>query len=431
MARPVTPLTDPKCEAAKPREKEYKLFDGQGLYLAVKPSGSKVWRFKFTRPDGRAGLATFGNYPALSLKAARQRRAAALELLAHGQDPIEAAKVAKIEAANARANTFRVMAEEWHAACALKWSPGHAATVWRNLELHVLPGLGGRPLGELKTRDLMQPLKAVEKRGTLELAGRLRQYITGIMRMAVQHGLIDSNPANDLKGATTTRKNNHRPALALDRLPELLQRIEADSGRPLTRYAVSLTLLVFIRSSELRFARWSEIDSGRAMWEIPGQRKAIEGVKFSHRGAKMGTPHLVPLSRQTLELLEQVRQLTGRFDLVFPGDHYHYKPMSENTVNKALRRMGYDTKVDVCGHGFRTMACSALVESGLWTKDAVERQMSHQERDTVRGAYIHKAEHLDERRLMVQWWADYLDANRERFISPYEFGRVLEGSGNE
>lgn len=430
MARQVTPLTDSKCEAAKPREKEYKLFDGQGLYLAVKPSGSKVWRFKFTRPDGRAGLATFGNYPALTLKAARDRRASALELLAHDQDPIETARLAKIEATNARANTFKAMAEEWHAACSLKWSPGHAAAVWRNLELHVLPVLGGRPLAELKTRDLMQLLKAVEKRGTLELAGRLRQYTTGIMRMAVQHGLIDSNPANDLVGATATRKSTHRPALPLDRLPELLQRIEADSGRALTRHAVSLTLLVFIRSSELRFARWSEIDPARAMWEIPGQREAIEGVKFSHRGAKMGTPHLVPLSRQTLALLEHVRQLTGRFDLVFPGDHYHHKPMSENTINKALRRMGYDTKADLCGHGFRTMACSALVESGLWSKDAVERQMSHQERDTVRGAYIHKAEHLQERRLMWQWWADYLDANRQQHVTPYDFAHRWEGGGN-
>lgn len=430
MARTVTPLSDSKCDAARPREKDYTLFDGQGLFLLVKANGGKVWRFKFARPDGRAGLATFGHYPALTLKAARERRASALELLAHGQDPIEIARLAKAEAANTRANTFVVMAQEWHAACALKWSPGHAATVWRNLELHVLPVLGGRPLAELKTRDLMQPLKAVEKRGTLELAGRLRQYITGIMRMAVQHGLIDSNPANDLVGATATRKSTHRPALPLDRLPELLQRIEADSGRSLTRHAVSLTLLVFIRSSELRFARWSEIDSGRAMWEIPGRREAIEGVKFSHRGAKMGTPHLVPLSRQTLALLEHVRQLTGRFDLVFPGDHYHHKPMSENTINKALRRMGYDTKVDLCGHGFRTMACSALVESGLWSKDAVERQMSHQERDTVRGAYIHKAEHLQERRLMCQWWADYLDANRKQHVTPYDFAHPAAQAGN-
>lgn len=430
MARTVTPLTDPKCEAAKPRDKDYKLFDGQGLFLLVKASGVKTWRLKYRRPDGREGLATFGNYPAIGLRAARDRRAEALEQLAVGRDPVDAARQAKADADCARANTFMAMAMEWHAACALKWSTGHAATVWRNLELHVLPVLGGRPLAELKTRDLMQPLKAVEKRGTLELAGRLRQYITGIMRMAVQHGLIDSNPANDLVGATATRKSTHRPALPLDRLPELLQRIEADSGRALTRHAVSLTLLVFIRSSELRFARWSEIDSSRSMWEIPGQREAIDGVKFSHRGAKMGTPHLVPLSRQTLELLEQVQQLTGRFDLVFPGDHYHHKPMSENTINKALRRMGYDTKTEVCGHGFRAMACSALVESGLWSREAVERQMSHQERNSVRAAYIHKAEHLEERRLMVQWWADYLDANWERHVTPYDFAHPEERGGN-
>lgn len=429
MARTVTPLSDPKCEAAKPREKDYTLFDGQGLFLLVKKSGSKIWRMKFKRPDGREGLATFGNYPALTLKAARERRAEALELLAHGKDPIENARQGKIEAANARANTFSVLAKDWHEECSKKWSPGHAATVWRRIETYLLPALGQRPVAGLKTRDLLAPLKAVEKREVLDTASRLRQYMTGIMRMAVQHGHIDTNPAMDLQGATATRKTVHRPALALDRLPELLQRIDRDTGRRLTRLATQLTLLVFIRSSELRFARWPEIDTGRSMWEIPGERQQIEGVKNSHRGSKMSTPHLVPLSRQSLATLEQVRQLTGRFDLVFAGDSNHWKPMSENTVNKALRRMGYDTKTEVCGHGFRAMACSALVESGLWSKDAVERQMSHQERNSVRAAYIHKAEYIEERRLMVQWWADYLDANRERHITPYDFAHRFEGAG--
>ncbi|MFC0708859.1 tyrosine-type recombinase/integrase [Azorhizophilus paspali] len=430
MARTVTPLTDSKCEAAKPRDKDYKLFDGQGLFLLVKPSGVKTWRLKFTRTDGREGLATFGNYPALGLKAARDRRAEALELLAHGQDPIEAAKLAKIEAANARTNTFEALAREWHATCSRKWSPGHAETVLRRMELHLFPTLGARPVADLKARDLLAPLKAAEKRDTLELASRLRQHVTGIMRMAVQAGHIDSNPANDLQGATATGKVQHRPALPLERLPELLGRIEADSGRRLTRLAVTLTLHVFIRSSELRFARWEEIDFERALWTIPGDRQPIEGVRYSHRGAKMATPHLVPLSRQALELLVEVRQLTGRLDLVFAGDHDHWKPMSENTVNKALRRMGYDTQKEVCGHGFRTMACSALVESGLWSRDAVERQMSHQERNSVRAAYIHKAEHIQERRLMCQWWADYLDACREQFVTPFEFAHRGEDAGN-
>jgi len=430
MARTVTPLTDPKCEAAKARDKEYPLFDGGGLYLLVKPSGVKTWRFKFTRPDGRAGLATFGNYPALGLKAARDRRAAALELLAHHIDPIEHARQAKVEEAHANANTFKALALEWHANMAGKWSAGHADRVLTEAEADLFPALGNRPIADLKTRDLLAVLKAVEKRGALDLVGRLRQRLVGIMRTAVQLGYIDSNPANDLQGATATRKVKHRPALPLARLPELLERTEADTGRPLTRLAVQLTLLVFIRSSELRFARWSEIDFDRAMWTIPGERQPIDGVKHSHRGAKMATPHLVPLSRQVLELLRQIQQLTGRFELVFAGDQDHWKPMSENTVNKSLRRMGYDTQADVCGHGFRAMACSSLIESGMWSRDAVERQMSHQERNGVRAAYVHKAEFIEERRLMIQWWADYLDANRKEHITPYDFAHRGEDAAN-
>lgn len=430
MARTVTPLTDPKCEAAKPRDKDYKLFDGQGLFLLVKPSGVKTWRFKFTRPDGREGLATFGNYPALGLKAARERRAEALELLAVGRDPVDAARQAKVEAATARTNTFEALAREWHSVCARKWKPHHAATVLRRMELHLFPSLGARPVADLKARDLLAPLKAAERRDTLETASRLRQYIAGILRMAVQHGIIDTNPANDLQGATATRKTAHRPALPMERLPELLERTDAYSGRQLTRMAVQLTLLVFIRSSELRFARWEEIDFDKALWTIPAERQPIEGVKHSTRGAKMATPHLVPLSKQALALLAEVRQLTGRFELIFPNDHAHWKPMSENTVNAALRRMGYDTKTEVCGHGFRAMACSALVESGLWSRDAVERQMSHQERNGVRAAYIHKAEHIEERRLMCQWWSDYLDICREAFMTPYDFARRGENAGN-
>lgn len=263
--------------------------------------------------------------------------------------------------------------------------------------------------------------------GRLEVAARLQQRVTAIMRYAVQSGLIDYNPAQDMAGAVATGKRVHRAALELKRLPEFLQRIDDYKGRPLTKLAVKLTLLVFIRSSELRFARWDEIDFDNAMWTIPAEREAIEGVKHSHRGSKMRTPHLVPLSRQAIEILKQIYQFSGNHELIFIGDHNPRKPMSENTVNNALRVMGYDTKTEVCGHGFRTMACSSLIESGLWSKDAVERQMSHQERNSVRAAYIHKAEHIEERRLMVQWWADYLDANRERDISPFSFAKL----GNE
>jgi integrase len=225
-------------------------------------------------------------------------------------------------------------------------------------------------------------------------------------------------------GGRRYSKTSTSPALELSLTPELLHRINTYTGRPLTRLAIEMTLLVFIRSSELRFARWSEIDFETAMWMIPADREPLQGVKHSHRGSKMRTPHLVPLSRQALAVLEKIKGLNGNRDLIFVGDHDPRKPMSENTVNNALRVMGYDTKVEVCGHGFRTMACSSLIESGIWSKDAVERQMSHQERNSVRASYIHKAEHLDERRLMLQWWADFLDANRESATSPFDYAKI-------
>jgi len=192
----------------------------------------------------------------------------------------------------------------------------------------------------------------------------------------------------------------------------------------MTRIAVELSLLTFVRSSELRFARWDEFDFEKACWRIPAKREQIEGVRYSHRGMKMKEEHIVPLSRQSLHLLHNLKKLSGVNPRLFPGDHDPKKVMSENTVNNALRAMGYDTKTEVCGHGFRTMARGALGESGLWTEDAIERQMSHSERNNVRAAYIHTSEHLDERRSMVQWWADFLEANDSNCISPYDFARV-------
>ncbi|HFT4600831.1 TPA: tyrosine-type recombinase/integrase, partial [Klebsiella pneumoniae] len=293
--------------------------------------------------------------------------------------------------------------------------------VLKSLVDNLFSALGKRKISELKTRDLLAPIKVVEASGRYEVASRLQQRTTAILRFAVQNGLLDYNPAQDMAGAIAVAKRVHRPALDFERLPELLDRIECFKGRKLTKLAVKLTLLVFIRSSELRFARWEKIDFKNALWTIPAEREPLKGVKHSHRGSKMRSPHLVPLSCQALKILEEIKQISGDYELVFIGDHQPDRPMSENTVNKALRSMGYDTKTEVCGHGFRAMACSALIESGLWSKDAVERQMSHQERNNVRAAYIHLAEHLDERRLMLQWWADYLDANRDRAVRPFEF----------
>ncbi len=350
-----------------------------------------------------------------------EKRDAARKLIALGIDPRELKKELK-EEQQKEFNTFEKVARDWHATNK-KWSEGHSHRVLKSLEDNIFAAIGKRNIAELKTRDLLEPIKTVERSGRLEVAARLQQRVTAIMRYAVQSGLIDYNPAQDMAGAVATGKRVHRAALELKRLPELLQRIDSYTGRTLTKLAVKFTLLVFIRSSELRFARWDKIDFENAMWTIPAEREAIEGVKHSHRGSKMRTPHLVPLSRQAIEILKQIYQFSGNHELIFIGDHNPRKPMSENTVNNALRVMGYDTKTEICGHGFRTMACSSLIESGLWSKDAVERQMSHQERNSVRAAYIHKAEHIEERRLMVQWWADYLDANREKHVGAFGFGK--------
>lgn len=414
-------LSDTKVRSAKSEDKAYKLTDGNGLFLLVHPNGSKYWRFRY-RFGGKEKMLAFGVYPDVSLANAREKRDEARKLVASGIDPSEKRKELK-EEQQKEFNTFEKVARDWHATNK-KWSEGHSHRVLKSLEDNIFAAIGKRNIAELKTRDLLEPIKAVEMSGRLEVAARLQQRVTGIMRYAVQSGLIDYNPAQDMAGAVATGKRVHRAALELKRLPEFLQRIDDYKGRPLTKLAVKLTLLVFIRSSELRFARWEEIDFENAMWTIPAERDEIEGVKHSHRGSKMRTTHLVPLSRQAIEILKQIYQFSGNHDLIFIGDHNPRKPMSENTVNNALRVMGYDTKTEVCGHGFRTMACSSLIESGLWSKDAVERQMRHQERNSVRAAYIHKAEHIEERRLMVQWWADYLDANREREISPFSFAKL-------
>lgn len=416
-------LTDIKVRTAKPTDKQYKLTDGNGMHLLVHPNGSKYWRLQY-RFSGKQKMLALGVYPDVSLADARARRDEARKLLANSIDPGDKKKNDKVEQEEAR--TFEQLAIEWHATNK-KWSEEHSRRVLKSLEDNLFPAIGKRNIADLKTRDLLAPIKAVELSGRLEVASRLQQRTTAIMRYAVQSGLLDYNPAQEMVGAVASSNRQHRPALELKRITELLQRIDNYTGRPLTRLAVELTLLVFIRSSELRFARWSEIDFETSMWTIPAEREAIEGVKHSQRGSKMRTPHLVPLSRQALAILKQVHKLSGDRDFVFIGDHDHRKPMSENTVNKALRVMGYDTKVEVCGHGFRTMACSSLIESGLWSRDAVERQMSHMERNSVRAAYIHKAEHLDERRLMLQWWADFLDVNREGVVSPFDFAKINSG----
>ena len=418
-------LTDIKAKNAKPLEKEYKLTDGFGMFLRVTPKGSKYWQMAY-RFEGKQKLFSIGVYPAVSLSDARQRRDEARRLLAQGIDPNakKQAEVKELKAKRDNTRSFRTVAKAWFST-KTKWSDDYGDAVWKRLETYAFPVIGDKDVAELDTGDLLVPVKKVEALGYLEVAMRIQQYITAILRHAVQQKLIRHNPAYDMEGAVQKPQTEHRPALELEEIPQLLNKIAEYKGRRLTILAIQLNLMIFIRSSELRFARWSEIDFKSKLWVIPEQREAIENVKHSTRGAKMKRKHFVPLCKQAMKILKEIRQLTyeeGQDDgLIFTGCYDSFKPMSENTINKALRNMGYNTKQDICGHGFRTLACSALIESGLWSEDAVELQMSHKESNSVRAAYTHKAKHLDQRRLMLQWWADFLDANSNHMVRPFEF----------
>ncbi|HGE5858364.1 phage integrase central domain-containing protein, partial [Escherichia coli] len=409
-----------KIRTLKPSDKPFKVSDSHGLYLRVKPGSSRHWYLKY-RISGKESRIALGTYPAISLSDARQQREGIRKMLALNINPVQ--QRAAVRGSRTPEKVFKNVALAWHKSNR-KWSQNTADRLLASLNNHIFPVIGNLPVSELKPRHFIDLLKGIEEKGLLEVASRTRQHLSNIMRHAVHQELIDTNPAANLGGVTTPPVRRHYPAMPLERLPELLERIGAyHQGRELTRHAVLLMLHVFIRSSELRFARWSEIDFTNRVWTIPATREPIIGVRYSGRGAKMRMPHIVPLSEQSIAILKQIKDITGNNELIFPGDHNPYKPMCENTVNKALRVMGYDTKKDICGHGFRAMACSALMESGLWAKDAVERQMSHQERNTVRMAYIHKAEHLEARKAMMQWWSDYLEACRESYAPPYTIGK--------
>ncbi|EGO6716700.1 tyrosine-type recombinase/integrase [Escherichia coli] len=411
-------LTDSKIRAAKPFAKSYKLTDSQGLYLTVSTSGSKLWYFRYFF-GGKESRLAFGPYPQITLAEAREKRDAARKLLASRVNPSQLRKSETVDASR----TFQFIATAWHTSCLKLWSENHADKILTCLKRYVFPDIGAMDIAKIETRHLAQLVKAIDDKGVHDVAGRVRQHLTKIMRHAVQQGIIKYNPAYDLDGVVTPVVTQHHPALPLKRLPELLEKMDGYKGRELTRLALELNLHVFLRSSELRLARWDEFNLKAHIWTVPAKREAVKGVRFSERGAKMKDEHLVPLSAQAVELLKRIKSITGESVFVFPGAHSLEKPMSENTINKALRVIGYDTQAEVCGHGFRTMACSALNESGLWSKDAIERQMSHKERNGVRAAYVHKAEHLEARMEMMQWWSDYLDVSREGYVAPYIYAR--------
>lgn len=398
------PLTDTAVRNAKPgvrpdgrvTDKSYKLSDEKGLHLEVAPAGGKWWRLAY-RFDGKQKRLSLGVYPEVTLKAARDRRDEARKLLAAGVDPGAQRKADKRDRRTAVANSFEVIAREWHGVQKPRWAPQHAAQVLQSFEVDVFPALGRRPISEITAPEGLDLLRSIAARGANDLAGRVRQRCEAVARYAIQTGRATHNPFTDLRGAVKAPPKQGRAMLPIAELPEFLRLLEAYDGHRLTKLAMKLCILTMTRTIEVIGARWAEFDRERQVWEIPAGRM------------KMKRPHLVPLSDQVLSLLDDLQPLSGHRDLLFPGERDPRRPMSNNTMLFALYRLGYHGRATM--HGFRSVASTVLNETGRFNPDAIERQLAHGEADKIRAAY-HRAEYVDERRRMMQWWADHLDALR-------------------
>jgi len=386
-------LTDTAVRNAKPSDKPIRKFDGGGLYLEIAPTGGKLWRLKY-RFEGKEKRLALGVYPDVSLQVARQGRDGARKLLAAGVDPSQQRKAVKKAKAEVGANAFEALAHEWMATRGKKWTESYASKTKSALERHVFPAIGAKPITEISAPDLLALLRAIEGRGTVDMAHRLSQHCSAVFRFAISTGRAMDDPVLSLRGALSTVKQEHYAALT-DPLAfaELLRDVEKYRGEATTKAAMQLLALTFQRTKEVRFAEWSQFDLDAALWRIPAEIM------------KMREAHIVPLSRQAVEVLKELQPLTGEGRLVFPSAISRERPISENTVIYALARMGY--KGRMTGHGFRSVASTLLNEQGF-RADLIERQLAHAENNAVRAAY-NRAEYLPERKKMMQQWADYLD----------------------
>lgn len=400
-------LTDLAIRQAKPQEKPYQLADGEALYLEVTPAGGKRWLYRY-RYLGKPCKLALGKYPVVSLAEAREKATAARKLVAEGMNPGEAKKAAKVAAKEASANAFELLALEWYEKQQPRWTADHARRVLESLQNDAFPDLGRIAITDISAPQILATVRKIEKRGAIETAGRVLQRISAVLRYGVQTGRLAINPALSLSGALTTAKVTHRPAMPRGELPEFYRRLAAANLYEPTRIAMYLLALTFVRPGELRAARWDEFDIERAEWRIPAERM------------KMRAMHIVPLSQQALDLLARLRPLSGHGALLFPAMTDHDKPMSENTLSYAMGRMGY--KDVATPHGFRALASTTLNEEGF-APDVIERQLAHAERNKVRAAY-HRAEYLDERRKLMQWWADFMDAQQGANVRPVNFKRA-------
>ena len=389
-------LTDTAIRKAKPEAKPYKMTDGGGMYLEVMPNGSKYWRLKY-RFAGKEKRLALGVYPDTPLADARERREQARKLIANGTDPSAVKQTQKRQAKIAAANTFEAVAREWIEVKANDWTDGHKALTLRTLEQDAFPSLGRRPIAEITPVELLDTMRAIEKRGALEIASRVLQRCSAVFRFGIATSRCNSNPATELRGALKSPKRAHYTTIEKGSFPQLLRDIDGYQGSPLTTSALQLMALTFTRTSELIEAEWREIDLDKAEWLIPAERM------------KMRRPHLVPLSAQAVAVFRELAKLTGDRRHVFPNRNDPTQPASKAIILRALGRMGYTGKMT--GHGFRSAASTMLNEHKTkWGihRDVIELQLAHVEKNASRAAY-NFAEYLDERRAMMQQWADYLD----------------------
>lgn len=384
-------LSATAVKQAKLRDKPFKLSDGGGLYLLVNPNGSKYWRLKY-RLHGKEKTFSLGVFPTVSLAEVREDVLGAKRLVSKGIDPTTHRKQARARKKDIR---FRIIAKKWHTKESGRWTADHADRVWQTLKADTFPLIGDIPVDQITAQDALGVIRKIEERGALDVAARVKQRMSAVFRYAIYTGKTTTNPVDALKDVIQTRKVRHRRSVPIEVLPDFLNDLENYRGYLLTKLALKLLVLTFVRPGELRGAQWKEINLKRKEWRIPAERM------------KMKAGHIVPLSGQAVALLEEIKIISGKYDYVFPGSRTWRKPMSENTLNYGIqKRMGYDATA----HGFRTVASTVLNETGF-RMDVIERQLAHAERNKVRAAY-NKAQHLDERKEMMQWWADHLDTIR-------------------
>nr|WP_194246627.1 integrase arm-type DNA-binding domain-containing protein [Pseudomonas syringae] len=386
-------LTDTALRTAKPRDKLYRLADAQGLCIEVTPSGGKLWRLRY-RFDGKAKMLSLGIYPAITLAQARERREAARRMLAQGVDP-SAHKQQEKTAAAAQVLTMELLAREWYDYNRPRWAPATSSKVLQYLESDIFPVIGRQPASEVQRPELVELVRKIEKREAFNVARKVRQWLSQIFRFGLAKGVVPGNPATDLDVvAAHAPRTRHHPHVSEGELPELLERLETAQCDITSKIAIRLLALTAVRPGELRLAPWSEFDLDAATWTIPAARM------------KARRPHIVPLPRQAVALLRALHELTGTYPLAFPGRNNRARPMSENTVNKALSTMGYEGRQT--GHGFRHLLSTSLNSRG-YNRDWIERQLAHGDQDSIRDTYNH-ANYLEQRRGMMQAWADSIDA---------------------